>query len=131
MRGSTAFAAMALCLVAISSGVSAAGPGRGVPQAASPVQTLDSAGEGRRAYLKFNCYGCHGMFAAGAMGPDIIGKERHDVSEAVMQGAEGGMPAYRAIVTDTDISNLTAYLASIGTPREPLFMDWWKKVPPK
>jgi mono/diheme cytochrome c family protein len=92
---------------------------------------LDSAGEGRRAYLKLNCYGCHGMFAVGAMGPNIIRAEREDVSEALLEGKDGGMPSYRTYVTSTDISNLTSYLNSIGTPREPVFMDWWKKVPPK
>lgn len=104
------------------------------PDVALPVpspQVLSPAGEGRRAFLRFNCYGCHGMFAAGAMGPGIVGAERHDVSEAVLRGEEGGMPSFRAYVTDTDITNLTAYLNSIGKPSEPVFMDWWKKVPPK
>jgi mono/diheme cytochrome c family protein len=100
--------------------------------AASPTQpTLNAAGEGRRLYLKLNCYGCHSMFATGAMGPDIVHAERGDLREAVMQGQEGGMPSFRNYVDATDIDNLSAYLKSIGTPDEPMFMDWWKKNPRK
>lgn len=97
----------------------------------APAPALDSAGEGRRAFLKLNCYGCHGMGAAGGMGPSIIGAERGDVSEAMKRGQEGGMPSYRAYATDTDITNIAAYLRTIGTPNEPLFNDWWIRIPPK
>jgi mono/diheme cytochrome c family protein len=92
---------------------------------------LNAAGEGRRAYLKFNCYSCHGMAAAGAMGPKIIGKERGDVAEAMAKGLGGGMPSYRLIATELDATNLGAYLLSIGTRDEPVFNDWWVPVPPK
>lgn len=98
-----------------------------------PVQTatLNAAGEGRRLYLKLNCYGCHGMGAAGAMGPNIIRADAGDVSEAVLQGEGEGMPSYRNLVTATDLANLTAYLRSIGTTSEPKFNDWWVAVPTK
>ncbi len=106
-----------------------------VARTLEPVATatapLSPAGEGRRTFLQLNCYGCHGMFAAGGMGPNIVGTERNDVREAVMRGEDGGMPSYKAYATDTDITNLTAYLRSIGSGSEPVFMDWWKKVPPK
>lgn len=92
---------------------------------------LDEAGEGRRLFLKLNCYGCHGMAAGGGMGPAIVGAERGDVAEVLRRGEDGGMPSYRAWVSDTDITNLTAYLRSIGTPNEPTFNDWWVRVPPK
>jgi cytochrome c551 len=101
----------------------------------APVLTtpapLNAAGEGRRTYLKFNCYGCHGMSAAGGMGPKIIGKERGDVAEAMAKGLEGGMPSYRLIATELDATNLAAYLRSIGTRDEPVFNDWWVPIPPK
>lgn len=111
----------------------AAGPWQvRTPSTAAPVApALDAAGEGRRQYLRLNCYGCHGMAAAGGMGPLIIGKERHDVSEVLKRGEDGGMPSYRNWVTETDITNITAYLQSIGTPNEPTFNDWWRRVPPK
>lgn len=121
---------MALSAAAAPGGGPAAAPTREAAAAPAP-QVLSPAEEGRRTYLRLNCYGCHGMFAAGAMGPNIIGAERGDVSEAVLQGKDEGMPSYRAYVSSTDITNLTRYLGSIGTPAEPVFMDWWKKVPPK
>jgi mono/diheme cytochrome c family protein len=104
-----------------------------VPPGLAPfaAPTLDPAGEGRRLYLKLNCYGCHSMFATGSMGPNIVHAEHGDVQEAVMQGQGGGMPSFRNYVDATDIDNLTAYLHSIGTAGEPKFMDWWKKNPTK
>ena len=97
----------------------------------APSAALPPAGEGRRLFLALNCFSCHGMYAGGAMAPNIVGAERGDVSEAVLQGEDGGMPSFRAYVDGTDIDNLTAYLQSIGGPNEPVFMDWWKRIPPK
>lgn len=95
------------------------------------AQTLSAEGEGRRAYLKYNCYGCHGMRGEGAMGPRIVHAEAGDVSEAVRAGEGGGMLAYGSLVTPTEIANLTAYLRSIGTAKEPRFNDWWVPQPTK
>jgi mono/diheme cytochrome c family protein len=92
---------------------------------------LNHVGEGRRTFLALNCYGCHGMYAGGAIAPNIVGAEQHDVNEAVMQGREGGMPSFRNYVKTRDIKNLTAYLQSIGGKKEPMFKDWWVDVPPK
>ena len=99
--------------------------------AAQAAQPLPPAGEGRRLFLSLNCYSCHGMHAGGGMGPKIAGAESGDVSEAVLQGEEGGMPSYRKYVKSKDIKNLGAYLRTAGTPKEPVFMDWWVKIPPK
>lgn len=117
----------ALLLVAALSQAHAAD----VAPAATAAAALSPAGEGRRLYLKLNCYGCHGMTAGGGMGPLIAHAERGDLREAVLQGEDEGMPSFSAYLNDTDIANLGAYLRSIGTPSEPTFRDWWKKVPPK
>jgi cytochrome c551 len=98
---------------------------------AQTAPKLTPAGEGRRVYLRYNCYGCHGMRAGGGMGPNIVRAESGDLREAVMEGEDGGMPSFRALLTSTDISNLSAYLSSIGTPNEPRFDDWWVPVPTK
>jgi len=90
----------------------------------SPVQ------EGRRAWLKLNCYGCHGNNGAGGMGPNIQHAERGDVSEAMNGDArEGGMRSFAGIAKSADAGNIAAYLATIGTPKEPTWMDWWKRIP--
>ena len=92
---------------------------------------LDAVGEGRRAYLEFNCAGCHGDSAGGAMGPGIQHSEQGDVQEAVLRGdaKEGGMPSFKGCVTNTDVKNIAAYLRTIGTGNEPHWLDWWNLVP--
>ena len=108
-------ASVLLCLAALLVG-----------QAAS-AQTLTSAGEGRRLYLKWNCYGCHGQRGYGTMGPNIAGQG--NIIEAVRGGAPDGMPSYAAILSVRDILNISAYLTSIGTPSEPTFLHWWEPTP--
>src|SRR6185312_17282386 len=78
---------------------------------------LGAIGEGRRAYLEFNCAGCHGNSAGGGMGPGIKGAEQGDVQDAVLHGdaKEGGMPSFKGCATTMDVKNITAYLRSIGT----------------
>lgn len=125
-------ACLPLLLISLASPAAAAGDAWVVSKTAvARAPALDEAGEGRRLFLKLNCYGCHGMAAGGGMGPAIVGAERGDVAEVLRRGEDGGMPSYRAWVSDTDITNLTAYLRSIGTPNEPTFNDWWVRVPPK
>lgn len=99
--------------------------------AAVKAASLSRAGEGRRSYLKYNCYSCHGMGAAGGMGPNIIHAEKGDLTEVIQEGGEGGMPSFKAYLNSTDINNLSAYLNSIGSKSEPKFKDWWIDVPPK
>jgi mono/diheme cytochrome c family protein len=92
---------------------------------------LGAIGEGRRAYLEFNCAGCHGNAAGGGMGPGIKGAEQGDVQEAVLQGdaREGGMPSFKGCATSADVGNIAAYLRSIGTKNEPTWLDWWNLNP--
>jgi mono/diheme cytochrome c family protein len=86
--------------------------------------------EGRRAWLKLNCYGCHGNNAAGGMGPNIQHGEFGDVSEAMRGDArEGGMRSFTGIAKSNDAANIAAYLATIGTASEPKWLDWWNPVP--
>jgi mono/diheme cytochrome c family protein len=99
------------------------------PLHASPM--LNPAGEGRRQFLKLNCYSCHGAFAGGGIGPSIVGATRDEVEFNVLNGNAGGMPSFAQYVNETDITNLALYLESIGTNQEPKFFDWWKKDPKK
>lgn len=150
MRTSTILVASSLCLMMAAAGAFAE-DGRGktartdtsgkVPSTsvgtttttppATAAATLGPAGEGRRAWLKYNCSGCHGDRAGGAMGPNVVRADNGDLSEAVREGEEGGMPAYRRILTSTEITNIGVYLRSIGTAGEPKFNDWWVAVPTK
>jgi cytochrome c551 len=121
----------ALCLAAIAGPVHAAEAVSFSSAAAAQGQPLNPAGEGRRLFLKLNCYGCHGMGAAGGMGPNVVHAEKGDLNEVLRGGEDGGMPSYRQYVTTRDVDNLAAYLKSIGTQSEPTFNDWWVKIPPK
>jgi mono/diheme cytochrome c family protein len=103
-----------------------------------------AAVEGRKLWLKYNCYSCHGMRAAGGMGPRLAGGESDEVAEVLIEGGEKGMPKYnfkRYPISQADIANLQAYLGSIDlsrpsqanpslNPREPYFMHWWETGTP-
>lgn len=120
-----------LSLIAVSGDGRAAEPSQPAPQVMLVAQALTPAGEGRRAYMKYNCYGCHGTNAAGGIALNIVGKDSGDVAEAVLEGKDKGMPSYQGIVSPTEITNLGAYLRSIGKAGEPKFNDWWVPVPTK
>ena len=92
-------------------------------------QTLDAAGEGRRAYMRLNCYSCHSMGAhGGTMGPSLVGKA-DEVADAVPNGEDGGMPPFRNYLCTNDLANLKAYIQLLGTGSEPTFTDWWVDRP--
>ncbi|MEJ0046822.1 MAG: cytochrome c [Rhodospirillales bacterium] len=96
-----------------------------------PTTDLGPVGDGRRTWLKLNCYGCHGNNAAGGMGPNVQHAEKGDVTEAMLQGddVEGGMRSFKQYATAADASNVAAYLGSIGSKNEPTWLDWWNAVP--
>jgi cytochrome c551 len=97
---------------------------------ATAAQALDSAGEGRRVFLKNNCYGCHGGRGGGGMGPNFRDDRptKDDIENAVEEGLPGGMPKFPGL-TDRDINNLNAYIQSLRTAAEPTFTHWWEPVP--
>ncbi|HEV8688984.1 MAG TPA: cytochrome c [Ideonella sp.] len=126
MLGST------LGLLALPALAAEAGPQAATAGAVAPLGgPLSMAGEGRRLFLKLNCYSCHGMGATGGMGPNIVGRDLDTVRSAVLGGREGGMPSFAAYVDDKDIRRIARYLGSIGTDKEPFFNDWWVPIPPK
>lgn len=91
---------------------------------------LSPAEEGRRIYLRDNCYGCHGGRGGGGMGPNFRSDrpDADDVREAVREGKDKGMPTFPNLSTQ-DINNLGAYFRSLRTSAEPKFTHWWEPVP--
>ena len=81
--------------------------------------------EGRRLFVQFNCYGCHGGRAGGGMGPSlrdedwIYGSRAENIYSSISQGRANGMPAWGQRVTDRQIWQMVAYIKSLGTPDEP------------
>lgn len=86
--------------------------------------------EGRKAWLRLNCYGCHGDDGGGARAPSVWRRSAAEVRSA-MFGAFGasGMRSYVGVkgVKVTDFDDIAAYLGSIGLPTEPKWHDWWRR----
>jgi cytochrome c551 len=97
---------------------------------ATAAQALSPAEEGRRVFLRENCYGCHGGRSGGGMGPNFRSNRPDEgaVEDAVREGKSGGMPAFRNL-SSQDISNLAAYFRTLRTRAEPTFTHWWEAVP--
>jgi cytochrome c oxidase cbb3-type subunit 3 len=81
--------------------------------------------EGRRLFIWFNCYGCHGGRAGGGMGPSLRDAEwRYGASDeaifrSIGEGRQFGMPAWGSKLPAEQLWQLTAYIRSLGSPREP------------
>lgn len=81
--------------------------------------------EGRRFFLAYNCAGCHGEHGGGGMGPSlrdaewIYGDSDARIAKSIAEGRAYGMPAWRLMLTPAQIWQVTAYLKSLRTEREP------------
>jgi mono/diheme cytochrome c family protein len=86
--------------------------------------------EGRRIFVRENCYSCHGGFAGGGFCPSLREDppDRSDVEKVVEEGTENGMPPFPHL-TEEDIENLCAYFQTLRTRREPTFTHWWEPIP--
>jgi len=86
--------------------------------------------EGRRIYMRENCYICHGGFVGGGMCPSLRDRrpDYDEVREAVRRGTPSGMPPFPEL-TDVDIRNIATYFQTLRTQREPTFTHWWEPVP--
>ena len=125
--------ATALCAPPARSAAAAPTPVGPVPgprqevAAASKPATGDKAtlAEGRRLFLQFNCYGCHGGRAGGGMGPSlrdpdwIYGNSPANIYSSISEGRAKGMPAWGPRVPERQIWQLVAYIRSLGTDDEP------------
>lgn len=91
------------------------------------VADADQITEGRRAWLKLNCYGCHGNNARGGMGPNVQRADYYSVLAGINgSSVSSGMRSFSTLANATVAANIAAYLATIGTLREPKWFDWWR-----
>ena len=139
MRSVTSHAVLAACIALVSViGVRTVRSTEVVAATASKA-TLGTGGddcddgspvEGRRIFVRENCYSCHGGLAGGAMCPSLREDrpDESDVRHAVEEGTENGMPRFPQL-RERDIVNLCAYFQSLRTQREPTFTHWWEPVP--
>lgn len=76
--------------------------------------------EGKKLWMKYNCYGCHGTSGGGGMGPSLVdGKWRYGSSDAeifqsITEGRPAqGMPAFGEQIPEEERWKLIAYLRSL------------------
>lgn len=74
--------------------------------------------EGRKLYLKWNCYGCHGTLGGGGMGRPLndeewlYGGDDASVFESIREGTPGGMPVYAERLSEDETWKVIAYVRS-------------------
>jgi mono/diheme cytochrome c family protein len=82
---------------------------------------------GRTTFIEYNCYGCHGGLAGGAMGPSLrdtvwkYGGTDTAIALSIRDGRPMGMPAWKQLLADSQIRNLVTYIRSLRTNAEPKF----------
>ena len=88
---------------------------------------VQQAVAGRQAFIKYNCYGCHGGLAGGAMGPSLrddewkYGGTDEQIMSSLHQGRPAGMPAWRGVATEQELRDIVTYIRTMRTPQEPTF----------
>lgn len=103
-------------------------------EAAAPAPAVASADDngnpinGRKVFLRENCYICHGGRAGGGMCPSLREDppDESDIEDVIEEGTESGMPSYRGRVSEREIEDLAAYFETLRTVREPTFTHWWE-----
>jgi len=96
------------------------------PAAQNPFAgTVDALAEGRRFFVWYNCAGCHGDHGGGGMGPSLrdavwlYGSSDAQIASSIAQGRAHGMPAWGEMLTAAQIWQITAYIKTLRTDREP------------
>jgi mono/diheme cytochrome c family protein len=109
-------------------------PARGVAQAAPPAPSATAArvarpspANGRAVFLRVGCQSCHGTEGQGGAGarlaPNTLPLDAF--RQWVRSGTPGwtiarGMPAFpTTVVTDTELADVQAFLASLPAPPSP------------
>ena len=101
-------------------------PGGVKPDAAVANPVADDPGAAFRGmgyFNQFNCVGCHAPNGAGGMGPSLsnalfqYGGKPQDIYLTILQGRPAGMPAFGAMLPDSVIWDLVAYVTSISNDR--------------
>lgn len=84
-----------------------------------------AATEGRQLFVQYNCSGCHGGRAGGAMGPSlrdslwIYGNSDVQLFGTIVEGRSAGMPAWGGRIPPDQIWKLITYIRTLGTAQEP------------
>jgi mono/diheme cytochrome c family protein len=101
------------------------------PAGSEGPSSRDNKGDfinGRKLFLRENCYICHGGRGGGGMCPSLR-ENKPNNDNAIRDGTPVGMPAFRTELTDPEIEDVLAYIQTLRTPQEPVFTHWWETVP--
>jgi len=80
-----------------------------------------SAEKGKTAFVKHGCWQCHGFVGQGGVtGPKLAPEPLPlETMSAFVRNTRGGMPPYQsAILSDADLADIHAWLASLPKPRD-------------
>jgi cytochrome c oxidase cbb3-type subunit 3 len=102
------------------------GPGEESAAGANPYDgDREALREGRILFKRWNCSGCHGDHAGGGMGPSLrdvdwrYGDSDEHIYDSIAEGRSLGMPAWGTKIPEKQMWELTAYVRSLRTDREP------------
>jgi mono/diheme cytochrome c family protein len=107
--------------------------GRTPPSGAlqNPFKDKQAAEAGGKMFSAFNCDGCHGGGAVGAVGPSLAdGRWRYggnddEIYHSIFYGRPRGMPAWGGTLPPEAIWRLVAYLKSIEPAKDTLATTAW------
>lgn len=103
-----------------------AAAGEAASAAGDSAQAADAAASGDAAAGEalfvgaLGCVGCHGEGGIGGVGPNltdeewIYGGDQASLTETLLNGRPGGMPAFGAQASEEDIANVVAYVMSLS-----------------
>jgi len=76
------------------------------------------AAKGKATFMRIGCYECHGTVGQGGTGPKLAPKPLPAAGIiAYVRKPAGGMPPYTAkVISDADLTDIRAYLATVPEP---------------
>jgi len=90
--------------------------------AAAQTAPSGNAENGKRLFMKQNCYYCHGTSGQGGRDGARIAQTALNVQGVIryVRKPTGGMPAYtEKIVSDQELTDIVAYLKSLPAAKAP------------
>jgi mono/diheme cytochrome c family protein len=114
------FALFSLLLTVSAQDGAASGGAAGQEGGAQEAAAGDAAAGEALFTGTLGCYGCHGRAGGGGMGPSladanwIYGGDVASITETLVNGRPGGMPAYGSQASEEEIADVVAYVISLS-----------------